>query len=100
MPNFQPKGFGDILSARLWVKHFVDWYNNDHRHSGIGFVTPSQRHSMLDKEILEKRTKVYEAARLAHPERWTRGVRNWNYQDTVWLNPRQVTEDKKEVQAS
>ena len=39
---------------------FVEWYNNEHRHSGINCVTPSQRHMGLDQEILRKRKEVYE----------------------------------------
>jgi len=38
----------------------VEWYNNEHRHSGINYVTPSQRHMGLDQEILRKRKEVYE----------------------------------------
>ena len=100
MPNYQPKGFNDIIEARLWVKNFVEWYNNEHRHSGIQFVTPAERHEGLDKDILKKRIAVYEAARQKHPERWTRNIRNWEYSDVEWLNPRQVTEDKQEAKAS
>ena len=42
---------------------FVEWYNNEHRHSGINYVTPSQRHMGLDQEILRKRKEVYEKAK-------------------------------------
>lgn len=38
----------------------MEWYNNEHRHSGINCVTPSQRHMGLDQEILRKRKEVYE----------------------------------------
>ena len=100
MPNYQPQGFNDIIEARLWVKNFVKWYNTEHRHSGIQFVTQSERYEGLDKEILRKRTEVYEAAREAHPERWSGDIRNWKYSEIEWLNPRQVTEDKQEAKAS
>ncbi len=100
MPNYQPQGFNDIIEARLWVKNFVKWYNTEHRHSGIQFVTPAERHEGLDKEILRKRTEVYEAAKQAHPERWSGDIRNWEYSEIEWLNPRQVTEDKQEAKAS
>lgn len=99
-PNYQPKGFGNIAEARIWVKHFVEWYNNEHRHSGIQFVTPTQRHNGEDRDILVKRRQLYEEARKAHPERWPRNVRNWDYSEVEWLNPRQVTENKQEVKAS
>lgn len=67
MPNYQPKGFNDLFEARMWVKHFVDWYNNDHRHSGINYVTPNERHAGKDKEILAERIRVYEEARSKAP---------------------------------
>ena len=54
VPNFQPQGFATLTEARLWVKRFVEWYNNEHRHSGINYVTPSQRHMGLNQEILRK----------------------------------------------
>lgn len=38
----------------------MEWYNNEHRHSGINYVTPSQRHMGLDQEILRKQKEVYE----------------------------------------
>lgn len=38
----------------------MEWYNNEHRHSGINYVTPSQRHMGLNQEILRKRKEVYE----------------------------------------
>lgn len=45
--NYQPKGFNDLDEARKWCKKFVHWYNNEHRHSGINFLTPAQRHSAI-----------------------------------------------------
>ncbi len=86
-PNYPIGGFSDITEAREWVLAFVNWYNHEHRHSGINFVTPHQRHTGLDKDILENRRKVYEKAKAAHPERWSREIRNWIPDDEVWLNP-------------
>ena len=88
VPNYQPEGFDSLMDARLWVKHFVNWYNNEHRHSGINYVTPSERHEGQDIEVLKKRKLVYERARQEHPERWSREVRNWDYSDTEWLKLR------------
>ena len=42
-PEFPAKGFVDLDAAREWAAHFVHWYNNEHRHSGIKYVTPAQR---------------------------------------------------------
>ena len=48
MPNYQAKGFNDIIEVRLWIKNFVKWYNTEHHHSGIQFVTLAERHAGLD----------------------------------------------------
>jgi len=85
-----PKSFENIEEAREWVSKFVNWYNNEHRHSKIKYVTPMQRHTGEDKEILEKRKKTYEEARMKNPNRWSRGIRNWDHIDTVYLNPADV----------
>ena len=100
VPNFQPQGFATLTEARLWVKRFVEWYNNEHRHSGINYVTPSQRHMGLDQEVLRKRKEVYEKAKERHPERWAKGTRAWSFSEEEWLNPRQETETKKEAKGS
>ena len=81
--------FENLLAARQWVGQFVTWYNNEHRHSAIRFVTPAQRHDGQDISLLAKRTKVYEAAKQARPERWSGSTRNWQYVSEVHLNPDQ-----------
>ena len=100
VPNYQPEGFETLRNARLWVKHFVDWYNNEHRHSGINYVTPSERHAEKDKEILAKRKALYETCREKHPERWSGETRDWSCSELEWLNPMQETEKDKEANAS
>ena len=86
-PSFPAKPFESIEAARKWVYEFVQWYNNEHRHSGVQFVTPGQRHNGEDKEILEKRQAVYEAAKERNPRRWSGEIRDWNPVTEVWLNP-------------
>ncbi len=86
-PNYPKHPFIDLLSARQWVKGFVQWYNNDHLHSAIKFVSPEQRHAGLDKDILAKRTLVYEQAKRKHPNRWSGNIRNWEPVNDVHLNP-------------
>ena len=66
---------------------FVQWYNEEHRHSAIRFVTPSQRHAGLDIAILAQRDELYQAARRRRPDRWTGNTRNWACVETVKLNP-------------
>lgn len=56
-------GFGNTEEARLWVGKFVDWYNTEHKHSGIKYVTPKERHCGLDTKILNKQEGVYKKAR-------------------------------------
>jgi hypothetical protein len=74
------------------VKEFVYWYNNEHRHSRIKFVTPNQRHDGLDIEILAKRKELYQQKRNEHPERWSKRERNWQPIGVVELNPEQYKE--------
>jgi putative transposase len=57
--------------AFSWLATFVAWYNDQHRHSGIRFVTPSQRHSNAFWQICHQRARVYEQARQRHPRRWS-----------------------------
>ena len=89
VPYYPQRPFEDIVEARRWVEGFVNWYNDVHLHSGIRFVTPSQRHAGLDREILSKRDEVYREARRKNPLRWSRHTRNWSPVGEVWLNPDQ-----------
>ncbi len=93
-PSYPANGFNDLTQAREWVLAFVRWYNYEHRHSGLKFLTPHQRHSGIDREILEKRQKLYEEAKTAHPERWSGKTRDWTLDDEVWLNPESVNLEK------
>ncbi|MBF4237893.1 integrase core domain-containing protein, partial [Vibrio anguillarum] len=86
-PSWPMDGFSSIEDARCWVGNFVDWYNNEHKHSGIKYVTPQQRHCGEDNEILRQRMQVYRRAQLTHPGRWSRQTRDWSYIDEVYLNP-------------
>ena len=86
-PEYPEKPFSNLLSARGWVQGFVDWYNFEHLHSAIQFVTPAQRHTGEDIEILAKRKRVYEQAKLEKPERWSGEIRNWKPVAEVYLNP-------------
>lgn len=86
-PQYPRKPFADLTEARNWVARFIDWYNEEHRHSSIGFVTPSQRHAGLDKAMLKYREQVYEEARQRNPNRWSGTTRNWRRVDVVHLNP-------------
>jgi len=86
--TFPEDPFTCLSEARTWVEKFVHWYNDEHQHSAIKFVTPNQRHNGLDSTILESRKKVIEQARKSHPERWNgRKTRNLTPVGDVYLNP-------------
>jgi transposase InsO family protein len=86
-PEFPLKGFADLDAARRWAMRFVQWYNHEHRHSGIRYVTPAQRHAGQDGRVLAARHAVYRRARDHHPRRWSGNTRNWTPVGVVALNP-------------
>ena len=86
-PSYPRGAFASIEAAREWVADFVAWYNTEHLHSAIGFVTPEDRHTARDVVILDGRRQIYEAARKRNPERWAGSTRNWERVEVVTLNP-------------
>jgi transposase InsO family protein len=86
-PLYPSKPFEDAPAALTWVERFVQWYNEEHLHSGIKFVTPGSRHRGEDKEILVKRKQVYELAKQRTPNRWSKHTRNCDHIGAVSLNP-------------
>ena len=86
-PVYPQKAFESLEEARAWVTSFVDWYNHEHLHSGIRFVTPADRHAGVDSDVLKKRAEVYKQARERHPERWAGEIRDWSPVGAVALNP-------------
>jgi transposase InsO family protein len=86
-PEFPAKGFAGLEAARRWAGRFVRWYNHDHLHSGIRYVSPADRHDGIDGDILRQRHAVYLDARARNPRRWARHTRNWSRIDVVTLNP-------------
>jgi len=102
-PAYPARPFDNIEAARDWVHTFVTWYNGAHRHSGIQYVTPNERHQGKDGAILAQRKAVYEAAKARHPERWSGATRNWSKPEVVYLNPdkpKSPPENKMEVLAA
>ena len=86
-PEFPDKGFASLPDAQQWGANFAQWYNHDHRHSGIGYVSPAQRHDGTDRAILAARDELYKRSRQLNPGRWARHTRNWNHIEAVTLNP-------------
>jgi len=96
-PAFPLRPFQGLEDARQWVHAFVQWYNEEHHHSALKFVTPGQRHRGEDKAILDARQTVYELAKQRHPERWSGNIRNWKPVGEVWLNPENGNDQLPEV---
>ena len=94
-PDFPAKPFAELAAATTWVDGFVAWYNGEHLHSGIRFVTPDDRHQGRDAAILARRSTVYEAARAKRRDRWAGKTRNWDRVGDVVLNPPQQTPSTK-----
>jgi putative transposase len=86
-PEFPVKGFAELDAARQWAACFVHWYNDEHRHSGIQYVTPAQRHAGRDGPLLTARHELYQRARQSNPRRWSGQTRDWTPVAAVTLNP-------------
>lgn len=87
-PQWPSNGFKDLADVRQWIERFVYWYNQEHKHSKIRYVTPQQRHAGQDQQILENRKVVLEKAKNKTPSRWGgREIRNCTVIGPVLLNP-------------
>jgi transposase InsO family protein len=82
-----PRRFAEIDQTRNWFAEFVHWYNTKHRHSGIGYISPENRHAGRTPQIMTQRNNVLEQARRKHPERWPNGQLHWEEYPVVYLNP-------------
>ena len=85
-PIYPKKGFDTLEEARIWVIQFVHWYNKEHYHSGINYVTPHDRYEGRDKSILDKRNQIIKEAKFNNPERWSRHSKKYKFQESVALN--------------
>jgi putative transposase len=72
-PEF-PDRFGSLEDGRIFCRRFFSWYNEDHRHSGIGFHTPAAVHFGRAHRVQLERARVLQTAYVAHPERFVRHV--------------------------
>lgn len=98
-PEFPARGFASLDEARQWGQHFVHWYNVEHRHSGLRYVTPAQRHAGEDHAILAARHQTYLQARERHPARWSGQTRDWTPIGAVTLNPERDSVVRDSTQA-
>jgi transposase InsO family protein len=106
-PEFPPKGFADLNAARQWTVRFVQWYNHEHRHSGIRYVTPAQRHAGQDRLLLNARHAVCQSARERNPRRWSRrpetgrrSPRSRSTQSAIRLSKRQYRKSSFPVRSA
>lgn len=93
-PEF-PERFGSLEDARSFCWRFFSWYNNEHYHSGIGYLTPEQVQSGLSQRIVKEREAVLIDAYQRYPDRFKRGIpKPMPLPETVWINkPPSKTED-------
>lgn len=96
VPWYHRGPFEDVGAATRWVQGFVHWYNREHLHSGISFVTPDARHQGRDASQLASRRVVYEAARARNPARWSGDARGWERVEEVSLNARYPRRERRE----
>lgn len=87
-----PDRFGSLVDARQWAREFFAWYNHEHRHTGIGLLTPAIVHGGQAVKQVAARQQVLSAAYAAHPERFVRGRPTPPELPTaVWINPPTTT---------
>ena len=83
-----PARFGCQVDARTWAQSFFTWYNTEHRHSGIGLMTPQAVHYGQAAQLFAERQGVLQLAYAAHPERFVKGLpRPPQLPTAVWINP-------------
>jgi transposase InsO family protein len=96
-PDF-PASFGCLQDARAHCQRFFHWYNNDHRHSGIAFMTPADVHYGRAEDIIATRSQTLDAAFAANPARFKgKPPAPKLLPEAVWINPpTEATADPKE----
>jgi len=82
-----PGSFTTLTTAIAHCERFVDWYNFDHHHTGIGLLTPADRHAGRSATINTARQTTLNQAYTAHPERFTHPPTPPKQPDRVWINP-------------
>ncbi len=98
-PDF-PERFGSIADARGFCRPFFRWYNTEHRHSGIGLLTPEAVHYGRAGALLAERQSILTAAYLAHPERFVRRPpAPPALPPAVWINPPMIKPEEERAAA-
>jgi len=89
-----PERFTSIEDATTYCEAFFDWYNNEHHHTGIGLLTPADRHAGNGTAISRARQAVLDRAYQAHPERFGRRPSPPHQPARVWINPPTIHTDQ------
>jgi putative transposase len=84
-PEF-PSRFSCIEDARFFCVSFFNWYNKEHHHSGIGFLTPEDLHYGRAEEVTATRQAALQAAYADHPERFNRPPQPPDIPKAAWIN--------------
>jgi putative transposase len=96
-PTF-PERFQSITQARVWCRRFIRYYNEEHKHSGLGLMTPLSVHEGRAKTLREKRQQVLKQAYALHPERFVKGTPEApELPLAAWINPPKVAPEASEV---
>jgi transposase InsO family protein len=91
-----PVRFETLEAAREWMMNFVHWYNTQHLHSSLDYVTPEQMRSGMAKAIFEKRNMTLETFKQQNPERWgSRKTKRWGELEPVILNPEKINQTRQ-----
>ena len=91
-PEF-PKRFGSIQDARQFCQGFFNWYNREHRHTGIALLTPEQVHYGLADEVQNTRTQVLQSAYKRYPNRFKGKIPKIpQLPEAVWINKPSIDE--------
>ena len=96
-----PDRFGSLADARVWAQSFFAWYNDEHHHSGIGYMTPAAVHSGEAARLFAQRQQVLQQAYAAHPQRFVNGLPTPPpLPSAVWINPPQSADGAAAVVAA
>jgi putative transposase len=93
-PEF-PERFGSLQDGRSFCQRFFPWYNTEHYHSGIGYLTPEQVHCGLSQQIVKERQAVLRKAYQRYPDRFKQGIpKPLPLPEAAWINkPPPTTEE-------
>ncbi len=83
-----PKRFGSLEDARSFLRVFFAWYNEEHRHSGLAYLTPAVVHFGREQEVQAVQQEALDAAYGRNPERFVHGRPMVQaLPEAVWINP-------------